>query len=128
MKNVQNERPGSTQESVRLELGELISLADGLAQQNTQLRKDGRRILDDILARLEAQCTPDDTKSRAYADADRITFYAERRELQASWLRVDSLIDDMLSSAADELFQFATLAEARIRVCERAVYHRDARS
>jgi len=128
MKNIQTDTSESTQESVRLNLGEIILLADELADKNVQLRNEGRRILDDILLRLQAQCTSDDETPEMHKTSDRSTFYAERRELLASWLRVNSLVDDLLSSAADELAQFATFAEARIRVCERAVHHKNART
>ena len=54
-------------------------------------------------------------------DSERFSFEATRRELQASWLRVDSLIDDLLSTATDELSQFTTMAESQLGVCERAI-------
>jgi len=44
--------------------------------------------------------------------------------LQSSWLRVDAIIDDLMSSTADELYGFANIAESRIAACERAVHHR----
>jgi hypothetical protein len=44
--------------------------------------------------------------------------------MRSSWLRVDALIDDLMSSAADELYGFANIAESRIAACERAVHHR----
>ena len=128
MKEIRTDKPGSTKESVRLNLGEVLLLADELGEINVQLRKEGRRILDDILAGLHAQCTSDDAASGAQPESERHAFHAEIRELQASWLRVDSLVDDMLSSATGEISQFAAMAEARIRSCERAVTHRDART
>lgn len=128
MKEFQTDTPKSKHESVRLDLGEMILLADELAHRNAQMRDEARRILDGILADLQSQCAADDTASRIHTESDRHAYRTVRRELQASWLRVDSLIDDMLSSATDEIFQFAAFAEARIRAYERTVSHRDART
>lgn len=95
----------SEQESARLYLGELVRLAEDLGHRNSELRNDGREILDTLLIRLEKLCACEDASSIPGVKEDQRIFAATRRELLASWLRVDSLIDNLLSSAADELFQ-----------------------
>ena len=119
-------KPGSEQESTRLRLGELIQLADELGHRGRRLRGDGRRILDDVLAKLQAHCNFTQASTNSDIEANRRSFGAVRRELQSSWLRVDAIIDDLMSSAADELSGFANIAESRIAACERAVHHRQA--
>lgn len=109
---------------MRLYLGELVQLSDELAHRSSRLRDDGRKILDAILTRLEALDTNEYGSSGSSAKADRGAFSTVRRELHSDWLRVDSMIDDLLSSAADELSNFANTAESRIAACERAVHHR----
>lgn len=119
------EKSGPEQESVRLYLGELVQLSDELAHRSSRLRDDGRKILDAILTRLEALDTNEYGSSVSSAKADRGAFSTVRRELHSDWLRVDSMIDDLLSSAVDELSNFANTAESRIAACERAVHHRN---
>ena len=117
-------KSGTEQESTRLRLGELIQLADELSHRSHQLRGDGRRIFNDVLANLQTLCNSTQPSTISGAEADRIAFIAVRRELKSSWLRVDSMIDDLLNSAADELSNFANTAEILIASCERAVRHR----
>ncbi len=117
-------KPGSAQESTRLRLGELIQLADELRHRGDRIRGDGRRILDDVLAVLQAHCASEGSSLESIRESDRRAFHTVRRELRSSWLRVDALIDDLMSSAADELYGFANIAESRIAACERAVHHR----
>lgn len=116
----------SEQESARLYLGELVQLSDELAHRSSQLRDDGRRILDAILTSLEARYTSEYGSSESSAKTDRGAFTAVRRELQSNWLRVDSMIDDLLHSAADEIAQFTAVAESQIGGWERAINHRKA--
>ena len=113
---------GPEQESVRLYVGELAQLSDELAHRSSRLREDGRRVLDAILTGLETHITAGPSASRAEADLDELA--AVRRELLSSWLRADSIIDELLSSAADELSSFANSAESRIFAYERAIHHR----
>ena len=115
---------GSAQESTRLRLGELIQLADELGHRSEQIRGDGRRIFDDVLANLQADCNSKQAPTNSDIESNRRALGAVRRDLQSSWLRVDALIDDLMSSAADELYGFANIAESRIAACERAVHHR----
>ncbi len=122
-----SKKPASAQESARLRLGELIQLADELGHRGHRLRGDGRRILDDVLANLQAQCNSTQASTNSDIEANRRSFRAVRRELQSNWLRVDAIIDDLMSSAADELYGFANIAESRIAACERAVHHRQIR-
>jgi len=117
-------KTGSAQESTRLRLGELIQLADELGHRGHRFRGDGRRILDDVLAKLQTHCNSTQASTNSDIEANRRSFGAVRRELQSSWLCVDALIDDLMSSAADELYGFANIAESRIAACERAVHHR----
>ena len=117
-------KPGSEQESARLRLGELIQLADELGHRGDRIRGDGRRILDDVLAKLQTHCNSTQASTNSDIEANRRSFGAVRRELRSSWLRVDAIIDDLMSSAADELAAFANIAESRIAACERAVHHR----
>lgn len=117
-------KPGSAQESTRLRLGELIQLADELRHRGHRIRGDGRRILDDVLANLQTYCNSTQASASSDIEASRRAFGAVRRELQSSWLRVDAIIDDLMSSTADELYGFANIAESRIAACERAVHHR----
>ncbi len=117
-------KPGSEQESTRLRLGELIQLADELRHRGHRIRGDGRRILDDVLANLQTHCKTTQASANSDIEASRRAFGAVRRELQSSWLRVDAIIDDLMSSTADELYGFANLAESRIAACERDVHHR----
>lgn len=117
-------KPGSAQESTRLLLSELIQLADELGHRGHRLRGDGRIILDDVLANLETHSNSTQVSTNSVIEANRRSLAAVRRELQSSWLRVDAIIDDLMSSAADELYGFASLAESHIAACERAVHHR----
>ena len=117
-------KPGSEQESTRLRLGELIQLADELGHRGYRIRGDARRILDDVLADLQTHCITTQASINSDIEANRRAFGAVRRELQSSWLRVDAIIDDLMSSAADELYGFANIADSRIAACERAVHHR----
>ena len=117
-------KPGSAQESTRLRFGELIQLADELGHRGDQLRGDGRRILYDVLANLQTHCDSTQASTNSDIEANRRSFGAVRRELRSSWLRVDAIIDDLMSSAADEFYGFANIAESRIAACERAVHHR----
>jgi len=117
-------KTGSAQESTRLCLGELIQLADELGHRGARIRGDGRRILDDVLAKLQTHCNSTQASTNSDIEANRRSFGAVQRELRSSWLRVDAIIDDLMSSAADELYGFANIAESRIAVCERAVHHR----
>jgi hypothetical protein len=116
--------PSSEQESARLCLGELIQLANELGHRGHQIRGDGRRILDDVLAKLQTHCNSTQASTNSDIEANRRAFGAVRRELRSSWLRVDAMIDDLMSSATDELSDFANIAESRIAACERAVHHR----
>ena len=117
-------KTGSEQESARLRLGDLIQLADELGHRGDRIRGDGRRILDDILAKLQTHCNSTPASTNSDIEANRRSYGAVRRELQSSWLRVDAIIDDLMSSAADELSGFANIAESRIAACERDVHHR----
>ncbi len=117
-------KTGSAQESTRLRLGELIQLADELGHRGDRIRGDARRILDDVLAKLQTHCNSTQASTNSDIEANRRSFGAVRRELRSSWLRVDAIIDDLMSSAADELYGFANIAESRIAACERAVHHR----
>jgi hypothetical protein len=117
-------KTGSAQESTRLRLGELIQLADELGHRGRRIRGDARRILDDVLADLQTRCNATQASTNSGIQSNRRAFGAVRRELQSSWLRVDAIIDDLMSSAADELYGFANIAESRIAACERAVHHR----
>lgn len=117
-------KPSSEQETTRLRLGELIQLADELGHRGHRLRGDGGRILDDVLANLQTHCEITQASTNFDIGANRRSFAAVRRELRSSWLRVDAMIDDLMSSAADELYGFASIAESRIAACERAVHHR----
>jgi hypothetical protein len=117
-----------SEESVRLYLRELAQLSDELAMRNTHLRDDGHRIVNDVLTRLQAFCASEETSSEPSAKEDHRAFNSVRREMLSSWLRVDSLVDDLLSTAADELAQFAAASESRIGACERAVRYRRARN
>ena len=115
----------SKRESARLYLGELLELAEELARRNAALRNDRREIFDAILTRLESYCMDEDVPSTLSERERRRVFTEARRDLRANWIRVDTLMDDLLSSAADELSQFAAEVEARISVCERIVRHRE---
>ena len=126
MKCSEIKKTGSAQESTRLRLGELIQLADELGHRGHRLRGDGGRILDDVLANLQTQCNLAQASTSSDIETNRRAFGTVRRELQSSWLRVDAMIDDLISSAADELYGFANIAESRIAACERAVHHRQA--
>ena len=117
-------KPGVAQESARLRLGELIQLADELCHRGHRIRGDGGRILDDVLDNLQTHCNTTQASTNSDIEANRRSFGAVRRELRSSWLRVDAIIDDLMSSAADELYGFANIAESRIAACERAVHHR----
>jgi len=117
-------KTGSAQESTRLRLGELIQLADELGHRGDRIRGDARRILDDVLDKLQTHCNSTQASTNSDIEANRRSFGAVRRELRSSWLRVDAIIDDLMSSAADELYGFANIAESRIAACERAVHHR----
>jgi polyhydroxyalkanoate synthesis regulator phasin len=117
-------KPGSEQESTRLRLGELIQLADEFRHRGHRIRGDGRRILDDVLATLQTHSNSTQASTNSDIESNRRSYGAVRRELRSSWLRVDALIDDLMSSAADELYGFANIAESRIAACERAVHHR----
>ncbi len=120
----EKKKPGSAQESTRLRLGELIQLADELGHRGDRIRGDGRRILDDVLATLQTHCNSTQASTNSDIESNRRSYGAVRRELQSSWLRVNAMIDDLMSSAADELYGFANIAESRIAACERAVHHR----
>jgi hypothetical protein len=115
----------SKRESARLYLGELLELAEELARRNAALRNDRREIFDSILTRLESYCMDEDVPSTLSERERRRVFTEVRRDLRANWIRVDTLMDDLLSSAADELSQFAAEVEARISACERIVRHRE---
>jgi FKBP-type peptidyl-prolyl cis-trans isomerase (trigger factor) len=115
----------SKRESARLYLGELLELAEELARRNAALRNDRREIFDAILTRLESYCMDEDVPSTLSERERRRVFTEARRDLRANWIRVDTLMDDLLSSAADELSQFAAEVEARISACERIVRHRE---
>ena len=115
----------SKRESARLYLGELLELAEELARRNAALRNDRREIFDSILTRLESYCTDEDVPSTLSERERRRVFTEARRDLRANWIRVDTLMDDLLGSAADELSQFAAEVEARIGACERIVRHRE---
>jgi FKBP-type peptidyl-prolyl cis-trans isomerase (trigger factor) len=115
----------SKRESARLYLGELLELAEELARRNAALRNDRREIFDSILTRLESYCMDEDVPSTLSERERRRVFTEARRDLRANWIRVDTLMDDLLSSAADELSQFAAEVEARISACERIVRHRE---
>ncbi|TDJ37749.1 MAG: hypothetical protein E2O53_01280 [Gammaproteobacteria bacterium] len=117
-------KPGVAQESARLRLGELIQLADELCHRGHRIRGDGGRILDDVLDNLQTHCNTTQASTNSDIEANRRAIGAVRRDLQSSWLRVDAIIDDLMSSAADELYGFANTAESRIAACERAVHHR----
>ena len=120
-------KTGSAQESTRLRLGELIQLADELGHRGNRIRGDGRRILNDVLANLQTQCNATQASTNSDIEPNRRTLGTVQRELQSSWLRVDAMIDDLMSSAADELYGFASIAESRIAACERVVHHRQVR-
>ena len=109
---------------MRLYVGELAQLSDELAHRSARLREDGHRVLDAILTGLEFQITADSGPLASRAKADLGELAAVRRELHSNWLRVDSIIDELLSSAADELSSFANSAESRISAYERAIHHR----
>jgi hypothetical protein len=113
-------------ESVRLQLGELIQLSDELAHRSSRLRDDGREIIGEVLVKLRSLCTSGDTRSDP--ESDRCGLVEARRDLRSRWLCVDARIDDLLSSAADEIAQFVAIAESRIGACERAVRHRERRN
>jgi FKBP-type peptidyl-prolyl cis-trans isomerase (trigger factor) len=115
----------SKRESARLYLGELLELAEELGRRNAALRNDRREIFDSILTRLESYCMDEDVPSTLSERERRRVFTEARRDLRANWIRVDTLMDDLLSSAADELSQFAAEVEARISACERIVRHRE---
>ncbi len=115
----------SKRESARLYLGELLELAEELARRNAALRNDRREIFDSILTRLESYCTDEDVPSTLSEKDRRRVFIEARRDLRANWIRVDTLMDDLLSSAADELSQFAAEVEGKIGACERIVRHRE---
>lgn len=120
-----NTKATSKQESARLYLGELEQLVEEAAHRNTMIRNDGREILGCILAHLEASCIGEDVSSNMSAKERQRLFAATRRQLQANWMRVDTLIDDLLSSAIDELSQFASEAETRIGTLERILRHEE---
>jgi hypothetical protein len=122
-----NMKTGSEQESARLYVGELKQLVEEAAHSNTLLRNDGREILDCILAHLEASCIGEDVSSNMSAKERQHIFAATRRQLQAKWMRVDTLIDDLLSSAIDELSQFAYETEMRIGTLERTLRHEESK-
>lgn len=109
-------------ESAQLYLGELTQLAEELSHRNSVFRSDGREILDAILTHMESYCTDEDVSSTLSAQEKQRVFAEARRELQANWIRVDTLIDDLLGSAVDELAQFAFMAEVRIRSYERVLH------
>ena len=117
-------KAGSAHESSRLRFGELIQLTDELGHRGYRIRGDARRILDDVLADLQTHCITTQASINSDIEANRRAFGAVRRELQSSWLRVDAIIDDLMSSAADELYGFVNIAESRIAACERAIHHR----
>lgn len=117
---------GRYHESTRDEVVGLVTIADNLRQQSAETRKEGGDIVDNILFKLQALYEFGDSKSGS-SSPSRCAYEDVRRNLQSDWLRIDMLIDDLLSSASDELVRYATHAEAVIGRCEREVLHLDRR-
>jgi hypothetical protein len=122
-----NTKATSKQESARLYVGELEQLVEEAAFRNSMLRNDGREVLDHILACLEANCIGEDVSSNICTRERRRIFAETRRQIHANWMRVDALIDDLLSSAIDELSQFASETETRIGTLERILRHEESK-
>ena len=118
---------GDARESARLLLCDLRQLSEELAHRSALLRSEGYRILAEILDELEAEVSPEASSGKSTRSPFSHSASTIRAQLQSDWLRVDCLIDNLVSSAANEIAHFASVAESRIGAVERAARHERAR-
>ena len=119
----------ASDESARLDLAELILIADDLAHRRDEIRNDCRRVVQRAMSRSRVserdQRRWDLTPSDAQAVHEDI---AQRREIlqtevEAEWRELDCAMDELLSRARATSVAFSTNAELRFDSYERAVRH-----
>lgn len=110
-------------ESARLRIAEIVALADELARQGAVLRKEGRRVVEAVLA--DSAPGPAAQGGPARDDA---AHAALGLELGSQWVEVDCAVDERVSEACDAVLAFVAFAEAEVARYERGVRHRAARA
>ena len=107
------------QESGRLRLAELSTLADGLNQRGALLRQECRQVLDAALKDLERLCVATNLELAELVTTAGGTCDRERNQLESLWAETDAAIEELTSQASNEISSFVTQAEAIIGACER---------
>lgn len=114
-------------ESATLVIAELYALADELGQSGEGLRRDCADVLRRAIAQIELQRRDAEAGERRGTEPFPSDLEEEpqslRRALDGKWLAADARIDELLSTARDEIIAFATAAESDLARCERGLRH-----
>jgi hypothetical protein len=100
--------------SIQLTIAEWIEVGEALERHVRDLRREARRILDDVIANVESV----DTDS----EIDRLVVEAAKHSIKRDWHVLDEKVAELIGQASDEIARFVTTQEIRVRSLDRQLH------